>query len=248
MKNSWLFLEEIIYKEETRMAKKAEVKTLEILSVDLVEVPITIIGKTPLIVHRWSEKAKREMLEKQMGVAKKRKHEIKVPTNDFIGSLNWLTPMPELGEDDAEAMQNFEEAIKKGARFGFHIGGIKQSFITGAYRSGMDVKQTELRGSFFLRGAGEYSTTDYAEIVTPEAPHMREDTVMVGGMSKSADLRYRGQFDVWEIPLIMQYNRNGKYSLEQLLNIVNAGGFAVGIGEWRPEKDGQYGMYYLKQQ
>jgi hypothetical protein len=36
--------------------------------------------------------------------------------------------------------------------------------------------------------------------------------------------------------------------LEQLLNIVNAGGFAVGIGEWRPEKDGQYGMYYLKQQ
>lgn len=159
--------------------KKAEVKTLEILSVDLVEVPITIVGKTPLIVHRWSEKAKREMLEKQMGIAKKRKHEIKVPTNDFIGSLNWLTPMPEMGEDDADAMQNFEEAIKNGARFGFHIGGIKQSFITGAYRSGMDVKQTELRGSFFLRGAGEYSTTDYAEIVTPEAPHMREDTVMV---------------------------------------------------------------------
>lgn len=108
--------------------KKAEVKTLEILSVDLVEVPITIVGKTPLIVHRWSEKAKREMLEKQMGIAKKRKHEIKVPTNDFIGSLNWLTPMPEMGEDDADAMQNFEEAIKNGARFGFHIGGIKQSF------------------------------------------------------------------------------------------------------------------------
>lgn len=229
------------------MAKKAEVKTVEIMSVDLVEVPIVIVGKTPLIVHRWSEKAKREMLEKQMGIAKKRKHEIKVPTNDFIGSLNWLTPMPEFGEDDTEAMQNFEEAIKKGARFGFHIGGIKQSFITGAYRSGMDVKQTELKGSFFLRGAGKYSNDDYAEIVTPEAPHMREDTVMVGGMSKSADLRYRGQFNHWEIPLIMQYNKNGKYTIEQLLNIVNAGGFAVGIGEWRPEKNGQYGMYYLKQ-
>ena len=77
---------------------------------------------------------------------------------------------------------------------------------------------------------------------------MREDTVMVGGMSRVADLRYRGQFDVWEIPLIMQYNKNGKYTREQLLNIINAGGFAVGIGEWRPEKDGQYGMYRLKLQ
>jgi hypothetical protein len=231
------------------MAKKVETKqVLEILSVDLDEVRFTIKGTTPLIVHAWSEKAKREMLEKQMGVAKKRKHDIKVPTNDFISSMNWLTPMPELGKDDDEAMANFEEAIRNGARFGFHIGGIKQSFITGAYRSGMDVKQTELRGSFFLRGAGEYSNTDYAEIVTAKPPHMREDTVMVGGMSRAADLRYRGQFDEWEIPLIMQYNKNGKYTLEQLLNIVNAGGFAVGIGEWRPEKDGQYGMYHLKTQ
>jgi hypothetical protein len=226
-------------------AKKTEVKSIEVMSVDLVEVAITIKGKTPLIVHRWSEKAKREMLEKQMGVAKKRKHEIKVPTNDFIGSLNWLTPAPELGENDEEAMKNFEAAIKKGARFGFHIGGIKQSFITGAYRSGMDVKQTELRGSFFLRGATPYATTDFAEIVTPNPPIMRTDMVTVGGMSKAADIRFRGQFDEWEIPLIMQYNKNGKYSLEQLLNIVNAGGFAVGIGEWRPEKDGQYGMYSL---
>ena len=27
----------------------------------------------------------------------------------------------------------------------------------------------------------------------------------------------------------------------------NAGGFATGIGEWRPKKDGQYGMYKLKE-
>ena len=137
------------------MATKKAEAVVAINSIELEEMRITIIGTTPLIVHSWSEKAKREMLDKQMGVAKKRKHEIKVPTNDFIGSLNWLTPMPEMGADDQAAEANFKEAIKNGARFGFHIGGIKQSFITGAYRSGMDVKQTELRGSFFLRGAGE---------------------------------------------------------------------------------------------
>ena len=134
------------------MAKKEEAKVLEVMNIELVEVPLTIIGTTPLIVHAWSEKAKREMLEKQMGVAKARKHAIKVPNNDFINSLNWLTEKPEDGADNEEAINNFNEAVKKGAAWGFHIGGIKQSFITGAARSGMDVKMTELRGAFFLRG------------------------------------------------------------------------------------------------
>ena len=226
--------------------KKESVKSLEIKSVELCEVRFSIVGTTPLITHCWSEKAKKEMRDKQTGVAKKSKHSQKIPTNDFIASLNWLTPMPELGEDDKEAEKNFDEACKKGAAWGFHIGGIKKALITGASRSGLDVKMTELRGSFFLKGEGVHSNDDYAEIVTPEPPKMREDTVMVGGMSRVADLRYRGQFDHWEIPLIMVYNKNGKYSLEQLLSLVNAGGFASGIGEMRPEKNGQYGMFCLR--
>ena len=43
----------------------------------------------------------------------------------------------------------------------------------------------------------------------------------------------------------MSYNANGMYSLEQIVNIINAGGYACGIGEWRPERDGQYGMFHV---
>ena len=139
-----------------------------------------------------------------------------------------------------------KEAIKAGAKFGFPVTGIKQSIIMGAKRAGLDVVGTELKGSFFLTGATAASTSDVAEIVTSKEPVMREDMVMVGGMSKSADIRFRPEFTQWEIPLIIKYNMNGKYSLEQILNCVNAGGFACGIGEWRPEKDGQHGMYSLK--
>ena len=208
-------------------------------------VKFKIVGDTPLIVHAWDEKAKRMMLDKQMGKAAKTKHEIKVPVNDFINSLYWLTEKPENGIDDADAQRNFDEAIENGARFGFSIGGIKQSFITGAKRAGADVVMTELRGSFFLEGATDVSTFDFAEIVGP-APVMREDMVKVGGMSKTADIRYRGEFKEWEIPLNMRINKNGKYSPQQILHCVTLGGFATGIGEWRPERDGQYGMYHIE--
>ena len=221
-------------------------KTIEVLSLELIEIPITIVGTTPLITHCWSEKAKRQIRDTQTGTPKNKKHDIRIPYNDFIASMNWLSLMPAFGETNEEAEKNYKAAVKKGAHWGFHIGGIKQSMITGAARSGMDVKMTELRGSFYLKGVGDYATDEYAEIITPNPPKMREDMVMVGGMSRSADLRYRAQFDEWEIRLVMVMNKNGKYSEAQLINLVNAGGFAVGIGEWRPEKDGQHGMYRLK--
>lgn len=224
-------------------AKKTSTVTINAPEFEVVE--FKIVGDTPLIVHAWDEKAKRMMLEKQMGKAAKTKHEVKVPTNDFINSLYWLTEKPQNGIDDADAQANFDAAIAAGAKFGFSIGGIKQSFITGAARGGLDVRMTELRGAFFLEGNTEASNFDFAEIVGP-APVMREDMVKVGGMSKTADIRYRGEFKEWEIPLKMRINKNGKYSIEQILNCVTMGGFVTGIGEWRPERDGQFGMFHLE--
>lgn len=61
----------------------------------------------------------------------------------------------------------------------------------------------------------------------------------------TADIRYRGEFRNWYADLVVSYNANGMYSLEQIVNIINAGGYACGIGEWRPERDGQYGMFHV---
>ncbi len=225
------------------MATKKET-TINIKPMQLETVEFTIVGDTPLIVHNWSTKAKQMILDKQTGKAKKTKHEIKIPVNDFIESIYWLTEKPSLGASDEEAEANYAEAIEGGARFGFPLSGIKQSIITGAGRGGLDVKMTELRGSLFLEGATDAATFDLAEIVCDDVK-MREDMVRVGGMSKSADIRYRAEFHGWRIPLKLTYNVNGKYSLEQLMNCINHGGYVTGIGEWRPEKDGQYGMYHL---
>ena len=62
----------------------------------------------------------------------------------------------------------------------------------------------------------------------------------------SADLRYRAQFNEWYMEMILEFNDGGEYTLDQIINVINAGGFGVGIGEWRPEKDGNFGRYHIE--
>lgn len=72
---------------------------------------------------------------------------------------------------------------------------------------------------------------------------MREDMVKIG--MGTADIRYRGEFRNWYADMEISYNVNGQYTIEQIINIINAGGYACGVGEWRPERDGQYGMFHV---
>lgn len=38
----------------------------------------------------------------------------------------------------------------------------------------------------------------------------------------------------------------GIYRLENIINMINAGGYVCGVGEWRPEKSGQNGMFHVE--
>lgn len=60
----------------------------------------------------------------------------------------------------------------------------------------------------------------------------------------TADIRYRAEFPDWKARVLVRYNAN-VLSEAQILNLLNVAGFAVGVGEWRPEKDGQYGMFHV---
>lgn len=215
------------------MAAAKNEQVIEIRPVELETVSLKIVGDTPLIMHAWSEKAKREMLEKQMKVTKTKGRDAKNPVEDFIRSMYWLTDMP---TDMSE--EGFEKAIKEGARFGFPVTAFKQAAISASYRMGWSKDKMSLRGVFFIEG----DENQMIEIHS-DTPIMREDMVKVG--MGTADIRYRGEFRNWWADLKITYNKNGQYSLEQIVNIVNAGGFVCGIGEWRPERDGQFGSYHV---
>lgn len=209
------------------------VETIEIKPIEIQKTTIRVVGDTPLIMHAWSEKAKREILDKQMKKTKAAAKQAKNPVDDFIRSMYWLEGFPEEMSEDG-----FEEAIRNGARFGFPVTAFKQAAISAAYRMGWTKDKMSMRGAFFIDGDENQMVEIFSDV-----PVIREDMVKVG--MGTADIRFRGEFRNWYADLTISYNKNGQYSLEQIINIINAGGYVCGIGEWRPERDGQYGMFHV---
>jgi hypothetical protein len=223
------------------MATAKSTEVVEIRPIDMKTVEVTLVGDTPIIMHAWSEKAKRMMLEAQQGKAKGKKKPIKNPVDDFIQSIYWLTEKPAYPDGSSEEVceEAFNKAIANGAKFGFPVTAFKQAAISAAYRMGWVKNQMGLRGAFFIES--EYG--DMVEIKS-DTPIMREDMVKIAG--GTADIRYRGEFRNWSATFKVKYNANGEFSLENIINIINAGGTICGAGEWRPERDGQFGMYHVK--
>ena len=177
---------------------------------------IEIQGTSPLIVHRWSEKARQMMLDAQQG--KKNPKTAKDPAADFEAS-----------------MYRFADG-----GHGFPIMAFKSATVKGGARVfGKAVKMTELRQVFsFLADGLGVDGTQLARLIGPP-PVMREDMVRVG--MGTADIRYRAEYRDWSAVLRIEYVPN-VIDLSSVVALVDAGG-TNGVGEWRPEKSGSNGMY-----
>ncbi|MEY8313485.1 hypothetical protein AALA61_16320 [Oscillospiraceae bacterium 42-9] len=202
-------------------AKKNDV-AVSISAMDIREFDLRIVGDTPLISHAWDEKAKLMMLNKMMKKATNGR-ETRDPFKDFVNSMYWLSEKPE--------NPTMEDVLN--ATFGFPVIAFKAAAVDGGYQSGAMDKKTTARGAFHI--SGEMA-------VIEGTPEMREDSVRVG---MGTDLRYRGEFKEWATTLHIRYNAKAM-SMEQIINLFNIGGFACGVGEWRPSKDGSYGMFHVE--
>lgn len=125
--------------------------------------------------------------------------------------------------------------------YGFPVTAFKAATVGAARFYGKDVNMTSLRQFLFMHG--EYSDADPQALVriTGE-PKMREDIVRLGGPSRSADLRYRPEFREWTATLRVTFVTSS-LSRQSVLSLIDAGGMGIGVGEWRPEKRGEFGTY-----
>ena len=207
---------------------KEENKEIILKPIQIKKTKITIKGKSSLVVNNFNEKTKQQIIDSQM--KKPKTKELRNPIEDFMRACYWLTPMPEEFTEES-----FEKALKEGAKFGFPSKGIKASIVSGAYRNGASKDKVSLYGTFFI--PDEFIEIKYKEIL------MREDYVRIahGG----TDVRFRPEFKDWTMTFEIEYNEN-VYSLEQLINFINLGGFSCGLGEMRVEKGGNFGSYEVK--
>lgn len=212
---------------------------ITIPKIDYRTMQITVVGKSPLIVHAWSAKAIRMMLDKQMGISSAGR-EKKNPLNDFRDSL-YLLP--------------------NNAGYGIPAPAFKACIVSGA--NDVSMKMTECKRAIHVCSytvplqcpplAKEHWTDwDHKHAKELKVEHqrgcsMRQDLVRLE--SGVADIRFRGCFPVWKCQLEVEYNAR-VLTAEQVVNLFQSGGLACGVGEWRPSspvsRSGEFGRFTVE--
>lgn len=202
-------------------------KPIMLPKLDLRMIRIRLIGDAPLICHAWSMKAKRQMLDKQMGVATAGK-EPKDPNQDFLDSLYTMAPQAKREIIPGDVVQASAEG-----GFGFPSVAFKNAAVTACTSLGKAITKVAARQAFHVM----------SELVHIDGvPSIREDMVIIG--MGTSDIRFRGEFKAWSCEIDVRYNAR-VLTDEQIVNLFNVAGFAVGVGEWRPERDGQFGLFHV---
>ena len=227
------------------MAVKKGVETIQIPAPNQQLMKVNIKVTAPLIFHKWSEKAIKMILDKQLKKATKGR-EVRDPEAEYRASF-YTTPEGYI----YVPARNIKQAIVGSARF-----------ITG-------VQMTILRGAVFVRGeendvipvlqsGKKIRLSDKTTMFEEDEPHieeiagydskndniqMRQDMVTVG--MGSADIRFRGQIEQWEAEILLEYDED-ILSKEQILNLLQRAGFSQGLGEWRPERGGTNGTFEVE--
>lgn len=193
---------------------------------------VWLIGTQPLICHAWSEKARVEMLSKQVKASTGAK-EARNPQDDFNSSLYHL---PDGG-------------------YGFPVLAVKASWLgtadktKGLARSGavgaaasiwVDAPILAKQRTAF---PGAVSDLPVVRIYGSD-PVVREDHVKLAG--KTASLAYRAQFTHWAVHVTGSFNPN-VVSPIALITLMQEGGRGIGIGDWRPARNGMFGTYRVAQ-
>ena len=179
-------------------------------------VDVSIKSNSPIIMHKWSEKAKLMIREKQQKGKKTKERELKDPQEEATNCLH-VTSTGEIGVPAVA---------------------IKAAMINVAHKD-LGIEKTLVRKSLFIMCDDISGVIPFSEATEP---HVREDMVRVG--MGSTDMRYRPQIDTWKANLSFEIDAE-LMQVSDLLVLLERAGFGAGLLEWRPEKGGEFGRFEL---
>lgn len=177
------------------------------------ELTVDIIGRTPLLVKRFDEKTQQGIEDAQQGVAKRKKDPRKPEEECERARIRNVK-----GEDCVKAIWIKKGMAAMGGYFGIPRGNIEQ---------------------------GVYVVGDLLPIKhSGKKPIMNTARVRVGqgGMAKTS-VAYRPEFQDWKCLGVRIGFDASVLTAHQVISLLNHAGGKNGIGEWRPQKGGDYGRF-----
>lgn len=201
--------------EDAGATRASKAMSVNIPPLDIHSFDLVLVGDTPLVMHKWDTKTLTAILDDMTGKAKAKK-----------------LPKDPDGEFEAATYYHESHTAAKPV-YGFPAVAFKAAAVDAAVACGMF--KTDARRAFHVIGQGADSLVPiYGERAR------RMDPVKV---KMSMDLRFRPQIMPWRAVLRIRHNPR-LLTVEQIVNLFNNAGFSTGVGEWRNEKDGLFGMFH----
>jgi hypothetical protein len=179
-------------------------------------IPIRISGTSPLMLHKFSEKARKEIEEKQTAKSQIKK---KRPPKDYKAEFEAAKYYAKAGWEGLPCQQ------------------VRCAMIAACrYVSGFPMSKA--KGAFFIIAHGRDSLDGTPLIkISGKSAH---DTRPVRLESGVADLRNRPRYDEWWLDFSIQFDAD-MLSATDVANLLARAGAQVGIGELRPQSSNSFG-------
>jgi hypothetical protein len=199
------------------MATKQKVR-IEITPPNFQILPVRIEGTAPLMLHKFSEKMRKQIQEKQTSKDATR---AKRAPKDYAAEFN-------------------------AARYRFRNGIACDGITAGAFRAAMiaacrrvdGLPMTQAKGAFFIIADGR-DETDGTPLIKIQGKPVH-DTRPVRLESGVADMRNRPRYDSWACDLKIQFDAD-LLSANDVANLLARAGSTVGVGELRPQGPNSFG-------
>lgn len=211
------------------MDKKEIKKEVMIAPPKFENIKVTIIGDTKLVTHKFSQKAREQIKQKQM-----------------LGSLSKKGQKRE--PKDFDVLYKGAIYVSKDGWYGFPATAIRKAMVSACKLVGFHMTKGKL--GIFVEANGFDATSGTPLIkITKGEPYPHEDYVRLE--TGVCDICVRPMWDEnWEASVHIRYDAD-MFSSQDIINLLSRAGLQVGICEGRPDSKDScgcgWGTFNIKQ-
>jgi hypothetical protein len=214
--------------KRTQQPSEVEIENIETLTV-----PVTIVGKSQLIVNNFGAKGAQQ-LEDQRALTKEEREQQRKNGKKEISP--------------AEIERRFQAArcLNSKGEDCVRAAWLKGALVSAGKYPDIGIASTRLKGVLYVEGdllpikfkTKPKSESDETITYYGKGPAQRRDVVRVGLPGrKQPDIRYRPAYDDWSVDFHITFEPRF-ISQALVYHLVRAAGTRVGLCEWRPEGPG----------